>query len=91
MMEITRKSVAKRSKKILDKVLLQKTQIDMENNLDSTNQELLTFCDVSQFEYEQTIENMQKKLYAIYKRKPEVNIGPYNTVILSLLRANMNF
>ena len=61
MMEITRKSVAKRSKKILDKVLLQKTQIDMENNLDSTNQELLTFCDVSQFEYEQTIENMQKK------------------------------
>ena len=34
---------------------------------------------------------MEKKVSILYKRKPcEVNIGPYNTVILKLLKANMN-
>ena len=34
---------------------------------------------------------MEKKVPILYKRKPsEVNIGPYNTVILKLLKANMN-
>ena len=32
-----------------------------------------------------------KKVSILYKRKPcEVNIGPYNTVILKLLKSNMN-
>ena len=33
----------------------------------------------------------EKKFSILYKRKPcEVNIGPYNTVILKLLNANKN-
>ena len=34
---------------------------------------------------------MEKIVSILYKRKPsEVNIGPYNTVILELLKSNMN-
>ena len=34
---------------------------------------------------------MEKIVSISYKRKPsEVNIGPYNTVILKLLKSNMN-
>ena len=34
---------------------------------------------------------VQTQISIIYKRKPnEVSVGPYNTVILSLLKANMN-
>ena len=33
----------------------------------------------------------EKKVSILYKRKPcEVNIGSYNTVILKLLKSNMN-
>ena len=85
------KDVLKENKKILDKVLLQVAQMEMENICDITIEELLAVCDVSDDEFEEAVENMQKKLSIIYKRRPcEANIGPYNTVILSLLRANMN-
>ena len=34
---------------------------------------------------------VEKKASILYKRKPcEVNIGPYNTVILKLLKSNIN-
>ena len=33
----------------------------------------------------------KKKVSVLYKRKPcEVNVGPYNTVILKLLKSNLN-
>ena len=83
------KRVVQESKKILDKVLLQITQID--NLSDVTVGEILDMCDITEEQYDEALQNMQKKLCIVYKRKPsEVNIGPYNTVVLSILKANMN-
>ena len=46
---------------------------------------------MSENAYYEALEITEKRMSILYKRKPsEVNIGPYNTVILSLLRANMN-
>ena len=48
-------------------------------------------CGVSEQEYENAMETMQKNITIHYKRRPnELNISPYNTVLLSLLRANLN-
>ena len=48
-------------------------------------------CGVSEQEYENAIERMQKNITIHYKRRPnELNVSPYNTVLLSLLRANLN-
>ena len=42
-------------------------------------------------EYNAALEFFERKATILYKRAPnEVNISPYNTVILSLLKANMN-
>ena len=73
----------------MDKVLSQITQIDDLSNV--TVKDLLEMCEISVTEYYDALEYVQKKVSIIYKRKPcEVNIGPYNTVILMLLKANMN-
>ena len=78
------------SKKILDKVL------DEVNNCsgnleDVTLDDLLRSCDVSRDEYFAALDTVQKKLTILYKRKPsETNIGPYNTVMISILQSNMN-
>ena len=86
--EVDKKKIAA-AKKILDKVLLQLIQIDDLSTV--TLSEILTMCDVSVDEYYNAVDEIQKKLNIIYKRKPsEVNIVQYNTVILKLLRANMN-
>ena len=83
------KNLVTKSKKTLDKVLMQLTQI---NELDAiTLHEVLDMCNVSEKQYYEAVKNIQKKLTIIYKRKPsETNIGPYSTVVLSLLRGNMN-
>ena len=79
----------KESKKILDKVLcLISSKIDL---FDVTLGDILHTCRLSEKEYNNALETMQKKVYIIYKRRPiEKDISPYNTVILSLLKSNMN-
>jgi len=78
-----------KSKKIVDKVLSEMTSVlDLS---DVTLEDILETCDVSHAEYNDALANMQKKLSIIYKRRPcEKDISPYNTVILSLLKSNMN-
>ncbi|XP_066926766.1 uncharacterized protein [Clytia hemisphaerica] len=78
------------SKKILDKVL------DEINNCSSDLQDislddLLRSCDISRDEYFTALDMVQKKITVLYKRTPnETNIGPYNTVMISILQSNMN-
>ncbi|XP_066924610.1 uncharacterized protein [Clytia hemisphaerica] len=84
------KNEYKQSKRVLDKVL------DQINNCTSDLQDvaldgLLSSCDLSKIQYFSALDTVQKKLTVIYKRKPnETNIGPYNTVMISLLQSNMN-
>ena len=48
-------------------------------------------CEVTAEQYDNALGCVEKKVSILFKRKPsEVNIGPYNTVILKLLKANMN-
>ena len=90
---IVRRSVKedeyKQSKKIVDKVL---TEINGLSDLsDVTLEDILKSCDLSETEYNNALENMEKKDSIIYKRRVcEKDISPYNTVILSLLKSNMN-
>ena len=83
------KDKLKESKKILDKVLC---LISSKINLyDVTLGDILNTCHLSEKEYNDALETMQKKVSIIYKRRPiEKDISPYNTVILSLLKSNMN-
>ena len=54
-------------------------------------QDILDFCGLSEQKYENAMETIQKNTTIHHKRRPnELNISPYNTVLLSLLRANMN-
>ena len=79
------------SKKVLDKVLSQIVQIDDDDLSNTSEKELLELCEVSETEYYEALEVVQKKISIIYKRKVnEVNIGPYNSVILMNLKSNMN-
>ena len=76
-------------KKLVDKVLSNVIQINDLSNV--TEAEVLELSDVSADEYYNALKYIQVKVSIIYKRKPsEVNTGPYNTVILSLLKSNMN-
>ena len=79
----------KESKKIVDKVLSEITSaLDLS---DVTLEDILESCDLSETEYSDALECVQKKASIIYKRRPcEKDISPYNTVILSLLKSNMN-
>ena len=48
-------------------------------------------CGVTAEQYDNALGCVQKKVSILYKWKPyEVNIGPHNTVILKLLKSNMN-
>ena len=68
-----KKHVLQKNKEILDKVLLQIVQMGMENIRNITSQELLSFFDVSQHEYEEAVQNIEKKLGVIYKRRPSAH------------------
>jgi len=78
------------NKKILDKVLDEINNCS--NNLqDVTLDDLLRSCNVTKDDYFSALDMVQKKLTVLYKRKPnETNIGPYNTVMISILQSNMN-
>ena len=54
-------------------------------------QDILDSCGISEQQYGNAMETMQKNTTIHYKKRPnELNISPYNTVLLKLLRANMN-
>ena len=56
-----------------------------------TLSELLEECGVTAEQYGNALGCVEKKFSIFYKRKPcEVNIGPYNTVILKLSKSNVN-
>ena len=53
--------------------------------------EILEECGVTAEQYGNALGCVEKKVSILYKRKPcEVSIGPYDTVILKLLKSNMN-
>ena len=48
-------------------------------------------CGVTAEQYDNALGCVEKKgIYILLKKPCEVNIGPYNTVILKLLKSNMN-
>lgn len=52
----------------------------------ATLQDLLDSCDITESQYYAALDCDQKKLTVIYKWRPcEMNLGPYNTVTLSIL------
>ena len=84
--------VIKQSKKICDKVLNEISNNRREEELDQlTIKDILDSCEVTQDEYDNAMNTMQKSTTIHYKRQPnEIMISPYNTVLLSVLKANMN-
>ena len=82
------KDEEKESKEILDKVLGEVIGID---DHETTLAKVLDSCGVSENEYSHALEVMAKKITILYKRKPnEEYVSPYNTVLLSLMKSNMN-
>ena len=79
----------KQSRKPIEKVL---SYIVTINDLsDVTQSEILGDCGVTVEQCANALGCLGKKDSILYKRKPyEVNIGPYNTVILKLFKSNMN-
>ena len=48
-----------------------------------SHSEILQECGVTPEQYDNALGCVEKKVLILYKQKPsEVNIGPYNTVIL---------
>ena len=79
----------KQEKKIIEKVLSYIVAIS--DLSDITLSKILEKSEVTEYHYENALHCVEKKVSIVYKRKPcEVNIGPYNTVILKLLKSNMN-
>ena len=79
----------KSSKKLIGKVLSYIVKIDDLSHV--THPEILGKCGVTEEQYNSALSCLEKKVSAVYKRKPcEVNIGTYNTVILNLWKSNMN-
>ena len=77
-------------KRILEKVLIKALELG-EDLSNVTEQELLSRCDVTPEQYCKALEECEKEISIVYKREPsDIMIGPYNTVIFSCLRANMN-
>ena len=83
------KDVVKEKKRILDKVLL-----ELSNRTDLTDvsvSDILSSCDITEEEYYDALEYVHGLITVIYKRMPiDKNVSTYNTVILSLMKSNMN-
>ena len=83
------KTIVSQSKKLIEKVL--SYIVTISDLSDVTLSQILEECGVTAEQYDNALGCVEKKVSILYKRKPcEVNIGPYNTVILKLLKANMN-
>ena len=82
-------TIVNQSKKLIEKVL--SYIVTISDLSDVTLSQILEDCGVTAEQHDNTLGCVEKKVSMLYKRKPsEVNIGPYNTVILNLLKANMN-
>ena len=58
---------------------------------DVTLPEVLEESGVTTKQYDNKLKCVRKEVSKLYKRKPrEEKVGPYNTVILKLLKSNMN-
>ena len=80
----------KKSKRVVDKVLHEITSMQYGLN-DVILEDILDFCRISEEEYENAMDTMQRNTTILYKRQAnEINVVPYNTVLLTLLRSNMN-
>ena len=82
-------SLIKSKRKTVDKVL---ANIMSKNDLSgiSLNQ-ILSECEISEDEYYDALDYVSSRVTVQYKRKPcERNVSPYNTIILSLMKSNMN-
>ena len=80
-------TIVKQSKKLIEKVLSYIVAIS--NLSDVTLSEILEDCGVTAEQYDNALGCVEKKVSTLYKRKP-CEVGPYNTVILKLLKSNMN-
>merc|ERR1712224_450322 len=78
-----------KSKQVLDKVL---DKLTGANNLQELElSKVLESCEVSQTEYENALLLSERKLRVLYKRKPDATfISPYNPILLSAVKSNMN-
>ena len=76
-------------KKLIDKVLSYTLTI---NDLsDITLSEILKKSKATEEQYNNVLEFKRKQFSIAYKQKPcEMNIGPYNSFILTLFKSNMN-
>ena len=82
------KEEEKQSKEIVDKVLGEVIGID---DCEATLAKVLDSCGVTENEYTHALDVMAKKITIVYKRRPnEEYVSPYNTVLLSLMKSNMN-
>lgn len=80
----------KKSKRVVDKVLHEITSMQYGLN-DVILEDILDSCGISEEEYENAMDTMQKNTTILYKRQAnEINVVPYNTVLLNLLRSNIN-
>ena len=80
----------KSSKKVVDKVLYNITSIH-EGVENVTLDDILNSCGYSSEEYDNAMDTMQKHTTILYKRQMnELDIVPYNPVLLRLLKPNMN-
>ena len=81
----------KRSKEILGKVLSEVIMIDEDDDDDATLTKVLDSCGVTEDEYIHASETMRRKISIIYERNSnEMIISTYNTVLLNLMKSNMN-
>ena len=79
----------KKNEDVVEKVLASLQSVQDLSVL--TCAEIVCEAGLTMEQYKNALGFFEKKCTILYKRKPnEVNISPYNTVILSLLRANMN-
>ena len=82
-------TIVNQSKKLIEKVL--SYIVTISDLSDVTLSQILEECGVTAEQYDNALGCVEKKVSILYKRKPcEVNIGPYNTVILELFKSNMN-
>ena len=82
-------TIVNQSKKLIEKIL--SYIVTISDLSDVTLSQILEECGVIAEQYDNALGCVEKKVSILFKRKPsEVNIGPYNAVILKLLKANMN-
>ena len=82
-------TIVNQCKNLIEKVL--SYNVTISDLTDVKLSEILEECGVTAEKYENALACVERKVSALYKPKPcEVNIGPYHTVILKLLKSKMN-